>query len=101
MKKNLVFVAIIGLVIATLSGCGSESGSGSTSSEGPKGISEKEKKELVKNQNYKKACELKEFSTAYEIVDNLKKETSRNKVFADKHADDAAKRAVLCEGICF
>ena len=91
MKKNLVFVAIIGLVIATLSGCGSESGSGSTSSEGPKGLSEKEKKELVEAKNYKKACELKEFPTAYEIVDNLKKETSEKKVDADKDADAAAR----------
>lgn len=80
MKKNLVIVAIIGLVIATLSGCGSESGSGSTSSEGPKGISDKEKKELVETNNYKKACELKDFSTAYEIVDNLKEVANRAKV---------------------
>lgn len=86
MKKYLVLVAIIGFSVATLCSCGS----GSTSSKGSMGLSDKEKKELVKTDNYKKACELKEFPVAYEIVDNLKKETSEKKVDADKDADAAA-----------
>ena len=100
MKKNLVFVAIIGFVIATLSGCGGNSASSHrapqkvsskelNSQSDLSTISEKEKKELVENLNYKKACELKEFPTAYEIVDNLKKETSEKKVYADKYFDEA------------
>ena len=76
MKKYLVLTVIIGFGVATLCSCGS----GSTSSEGPKGISDKEKKELVETNNYKKACELKDFSTAYEIVDNLKEVANRAKV---------------------
>ena len=76
MKKYLVLTVIIGFGVATLCSCGS----GSTSSEGPKGISDKETKELVETNNYKKACELKDFSTAYEIVDNLKEVANRAKV---------------------
>ena len=73
MKKYLVLTVIIGFGVATLCSCGSE------------------KEKLVEAKNYKKACELKEFSTAYEIVDNLKKETSEKKVDADKDADAAAR----------
>ena len=87
MKKYLFLLVIIGFSLATLCSCGS----GSTSSEEPKGISDKEKEKLVEAKNFKKACELKEFPTAYEIVDNLKKETSEKKVRADKDADAAAR----------
>lgn len=78
MKKNLFFVVVwvISLVI-TLTSCGSN---GSQSSEG---ASDEEKKELIDNLNYRKACELKEFSTAYEIVDKLKKQTSDSKIAYD------------------
>jgi hypothetical protein len=82
MKKYLFLVAIIGFGVATLCSCGS----GSTSSEEPKGISEKEKEKLVEAKNYKKACELKEFPTAYEIVDKLKEVTSEKKVWYEGHS---------------
>lgn len=42
----------------------------------PERISESELRRMVSNRDYKKACEVKEFSTAYEIVDELKEETA-------------------------
>lgn len=77
-RKNLFFVVVwvISLVI-TLTSCGSN---GSQSSEG---VSDEEKRELVWNLNYRKACELKEFLTAYEIVDKLKDQTSKRKIESD------------------
>lgn len=83
--------AIFLLIVIGISGgfSGNESASSKvtssevTSSEGPKGISDKEKKELVENGNYKKACELKEFSTAYEILDKLKEKTTKEKIKYD------------------
>lgn len=77
-RKNLFFVVVwvISLVI-TMTSCGSN---GSQSSEG---ASDEEKKELVENLNYRKACELKEFLTAYEIVDKLKDQTSLWKIKYD------------------
>ena len=71
MKKNLfyVIVVIVSMIFISTS-CGSKSG---------EGLSEDEKKELVESLNYKKACELKDFSTAYEIVDKLKEVTSEKK----------------------
>ena len=74
-RKNLFFVVVwvISLVI-TLTSCGSN---GSQSSEG---ASDEEKRELVWKLNYRKACELKEFLTAYEIVDKLKDQTSQCKI---------------------
>ena len=57
MKKNLffaIFIAISAVLIIT--SC------------------KDEKKEMIESLNYKKACDLKDFSTAYEIVEKLKKE---------------------------
>lgn len=63
MTKNLYFVIFIALsAVLSLTSCTDE------------------KKEMIESLNYKKACELKEFSTAYEIVDLLKKKTSEAKV---------------------
>ena len=91
MKKYLFLVAIIGFSVATLCSCvgGFSSSEEHNSSEEHKGLSDYKKKELVNDGNYKKACEFKEFSTAYEIVDALKKETSEKKVKADQYAKDA------------
>lgn len=65
MKKNLffaIFIAISAVLIIT--SC------------------KDEKKEMIESLNYKKACDLKDFSTAYEIVEKLKKEA-----FEAKHTE--------------
>lgn len=62
MKKNLffaIFLAISAVLIIT--SC------------------KDEKKEMIESLNYKKACDLKDFSSAYEIVDKLKEKTSESK----------------------
>ena len=62
MKKNLFFAILIALfAVITITSCSDE------------------KKEMIESLNYKKACELKDFSTAYEIVDKLKEKTSESK----------------------
>lgn len=111
MKKYLLLLAIIGFGVAMLCsiGFGVSYGGESTSSEESKGISEEEKKELLENCNYKKACELKEFSTAYEIVDKLKEETDRIKyvyshqpILCDntqKKSDEAERYVILQESL--
>ena len=77
--KKILFIAIIGISIATLCSCGSKSGS----SEESKAITG----------DYKKACELREFSTAYAIIDKLKKEEGENV------SDEAEKYVVLQEAL--
>ena len=106
MKKFMLLV-MIGFGLATLCSCGSKS----SSSEESKSLSK-----LVTVRDYKKACELKEFSTAYEIVDTLKKETSKAKIEyesssfyreanlskyeeAKKISDEAEKYVVLQEAL--
>ena len=90
MKKYLFLIAFLflGLGLTTFSGCGSKSSSSKVSevSEDTMGLSK-----LVIAEDYRKACELKEFSTAYEIVDKLKKKTSEKKVKADADAKNAEK----------
>lgn len=69
MKKNLVFTYFIAIIaIIMMTGCGYF-----------------EKKELIENRNYRKACELKDFITAYEIVDKLKERTAKDKQWRDAH----------------
>ena len=59
MKKNLYFAILIALfAVFTITSCSDE------------------KKEMIESLNYKKACDLKDFSSAYEIVDKLKNLTS-------------------------
>ena len=82
MKKTLLF-AMIGFGLATLCSCGSKSNPSLDLKE-PTSLS---KLEIAKD--YKKACELKEFSTAYEFVDKLKKVTSEKKIKADEVAKNA------------
>ena len=72
MKKNLffaIFLAISAVLIIT--SC------------------KDEKKEMIESLNYKKACDLKDFSSAYEIVDILKKVTSEKGVRASGDRDAA------------
>ena len=72
MKKNLFFVIFIALsAVFSLTSCTDE------------------KKEMIESLNYKKACELKDFQTAYEIVDKLKEVTSKKKVRARGDANAA------------
>lgn len=74
MTKNLFFAIFIALsVVLILTSCTDE------------------KKEMLESLNYKKACELKDFPTAYEIVDKLKEKTSKAKVWYEGHTylDDA------------
>lgn len=80
-------LAIIGFGVATLCSCGS-SPSSSKDSEDTKGLSK-----LVIAEDYRKACELKEFSIAYEIIDKLKKEKGENV------SDEAEKYVVLQEAL--
>ena len=82
MKKTLLF-AMIGFGLATLCSCGSKSNPSLDLKE-PTSLS---KLEIAKD--YKTACELKEFSTAYEFVDKLKKVTSEKKIKADEVAKNA------------
>lgn len=74
-----MLLVMIGFGLATLCSCGSKSSSSSSEES-------KELSQLVTAGNYKKACELKEFSTAYEIVDKLK-------------SDEAEKYVVLQEAL--
>lgn len=74
---------MIGFGLATLCSCGSKSNPSLDLKE-PTSLS---KLEIAKD--YKKACELKEFSTAYEFVDKLKKVTSEKKIKADEVAKKA------------
>ena len=82
MKKSKLAVYSIGFIIVScflmMTSCGSKQ-SGSNNSQSSEGISDKEKDKLIQSQNYRKACELKEFLTAYQIVDKLKEETSEAK----------------------
>ena len=87
MKKSLIMLAIIGFGVATLCSCGS-SPSSSKDSEDTKGLSK-----FVIAEDYRKACELKEFSIAYEIIDKLKKEKGENV------SDEAEKYVVLQEAL--
>lgn len=69
MKKSLVFTFIIAMVaIVMMTGCGNS-----------------EKEEMIKSRNYRKACELKDFITAYEIVDKLKERTANDKRWRDAY----------------
>ena len=87
MKKSLIMLAIIGFGVATLCSCGS-SPSSSKDSEDTNGLSK-----LIIAEDYRKACELKEFSIAYEIIDKLKKEKGENV------SDEAEKYVVLQEAL--
>ena len=78
MKKKL-FLAIMCIAFATLCSCGSKSSSSDES-------------KLIAG-DYRKACELGEFSTAYEIIDKLKKEEGENV------SDEAEKYVVLQESL--
>lgn len=75
MKKSKLAVYCLGFIIMSvvlvLTSCGSKDSSSSDAES--------------LEQNYKKACELKDFSTAYEIVDKLKEETSKAKVKNDEY----------------
>ena len=70
MTKNLFFAIFIALsAVLSLTSCTDE------------------KKEMIESLNYKKACELKDFQTAYEIVDILKEKTSEAKVNMERVND--------------
>ena len=87
MKKNLFVTVFLTLsAVLSLTSCGSKE------SKSAEGLTNDDKKELLENLNYRKACELKEFSIAYEIVDLLKKKTSEKKVRADGNKEYAANR---------
>lgn len=62
MKKNFIFIAIIGFVMATLTGCGSKS-SGSNSIKGENG------KEY---ESYREACRDGDFDAAHKFLDMMK-----------------------------
>ena len=64
MKKNLVFVALIGLVMTTLCGCGGKV-IGSNTIKGENG------KEY---ENYREACRDGDFDAAHKFLDRLKEE---------------------------
>ena len=69
MKKNLVFTYFIAMIaIIMMTGCGNS-----------------EKEEMIQSRNYRKACELKDFITAYEIVDELKERTAFKKKWRDAY----------------
>lgn len=72
MKKNLVFTYFIAMIaIIMMTGCGNS-----------------EKEEMIQSRNYRKACELKDFITAYEIVDILKQETSYSRKNHEFYSND-------------
>ena len=91
MKKNLIFAIFIAIsAVFTITSC------------------KDEKKEMIESLNYKKACELKDFSTAYEIVDKLKDNALYEKTHqileeyildAEKKYKEAEKYVVLQEAI--
>ena len=80
MKKNrFLSLFVVLLAVLTIVSCGSK---------GPKSsevLSDEGKAELIENLNYRKACELKDFETAYQIVDKLKEWTSSKKIEYDNN----------------
>ena len=76
MKKFYFYFTIIVLTAFVMTSCGSKANRASEK------LSD-EKKELIESLNYRKACENKDFLTAYEIVDELKSRTSYAKVEYD------------------
>lgn len=98
MKKLSIFRLFMALaVVFSLSNCTSE------------------KAKLIEDLNYRKACEMKDYLTAYEIVDKLKEKTLEwkikydidynnqyvrsNYVETEKKSDEAEKYVVLNEAI--
>jgi hypothetical protein len=80
MKKNrFLSLFVVLLAVLTIVSCGSK---GPKSSEG---LSDDGKAELIENLNYRKACEIKDFDIAYQIVDKLKEATSWLKIQYDDY----------------
>lgn len=90
MKKTIFYcflaLVVLGLFVNMCKGNSESDSSKSSTNEKvqnvvnePEQISESELREMVSSRDYKKACEVKEFGTAYEIVDKLKEETTEAK----------------------
>jgi len=92
MFKNWKFyhwILAIGVVVLVLNMCHDESDSDSSKQSAESSvqtvldkverISKSDLRSMVYDRDYKKACEVKEFNTAYEIVDKLIEETNKAK----------------------
>jgi hypothetical protein len=92
MKKNSLFTYVIAMIaFFMMASCGnggskpSEESSDTEISSNSSKLSDEELRHLIYKDDFRKACELKEYLTAYKIVDKFNDEASRFKANMEKY----------------